>query len=72
MGPVQDFFKGLAGMTVVAVGDVIGRALGDNGSALITGIRAEIDDPIGAFDNVEVVLDYHHGMTSVDEALKDL
>src|SRR5262249_41946525 len=49
-----------------------GRTLGHNGSAFITGIWTQIDDPIRAFDHVQVMLDHYQRVAIVDEPLKDI
>src|SRR5262249_18844949 len=68
----HDFFESLAGVTLGAVGDVLGRTLGHNGSAFITGIWTQIDDPIRGFDHVQVMLDHYQRVAIVDEPLKDI
>ena len=35
--------------------DVLGRAFGDELAAVLAGFGAEVDDPVGAFDDVEIV-----------------
>ena len=50
--------------------DVGGRADGDDSPPAVAAFRAEIDNPIGRVDHVEVVLDHEHGVTRVDEALR--
>src|SRR5438552_10048837 len=57
-------------MAGFATGDIFGRAVRDDVTAFVTGLGPEINDPIGAFDNVEVVLDDEHRMTGIDETLK--
>ena len=59
-------------MAFGACGDFFGRALGNNLAALVAGIGAEIDDPVGRFNDVEVVFDDEDGMAGIDEALKDI
>ena len=44
------------------LGDLLGRARGDDGAAAVSPIRAEIDDSIRRFDDVEVMLDDEHGV----------
>ena len=34
--------------------------------------RAEVDDPVGGLDHVEVVLDHDHGVPGVDQAVEDV
>ena len=39
-------------------------------TALVPAARAEVDDPVGADDRVEVVLDQHDGVAGVDEPVE--
>jgi len=72
VGRVKDLAERLTGMAFCAVGDVFGRALGHNGSTFVTGIGAKIDYPVGAFDDVQVMLDHDERVAFVDEALKNI
>jgi hypothetical protein len=40
-------------------------------AAAVAALGAEVDDPVGAFNDVEVVLDDEDGVAAVDEALED-
>jgi len=51
-------------------GDLFGCSFGDNQAPLIASIRAKIDDPICALDNLEVVLNYQDGMAGFDQTLE--
>jgi hypothetical protein len=63
---VKDLFEGLTGMTGRTSGDRFRRALDDNTPTLITRIRAEVNDPIGRFNHIEIVLNDNQRMTVVD------
>ncbi len=52
--------------------DLLGRAGGDDQAALLAALGAEVDDPVGGLDHVEVVLDHDHGVAGVDEAVEHL
>ena len=39
-------------------------------AAAVAALGPEVDDPVGALDDVEVVLDHEHGVAGVDEALQ--
>ncbi len=52
--------------------DLLWRALGDDLTAAETTLGAHVDDPVGALDDVEVVLDDDDRVALVDEALDDL
>jgi hypothetical protein len=41
-------------------------------ATVFAALRAEIDDPIGVTDNVEVVLDDDDGVAEVGETVQDL
>ena len=49
----------------------LGRALGDELAAVFAGFGAEVEDPVGGFDDVEVMLDDEQGVAGVDEFLED-
>ena len=50
--------------------DLLGRALGDDPTAVLAAFGAEVDDEIGALHDVEVVLDDDDGMSFGDELLE--
>ena len=53
-----------------ARGDVGGRAGRDHPAARVSAARAEVDDPVGGGDRVEVVLDQDHRVAGVDEPVQ--
>src|SRR6266404_4135360 len=67
----QHFAQRSASVALRAGSDLFGGSLGDKLAALVTGLGAEVNDPVGGFDDVEVVLDDQHGVTRVDEALEN-
>ena len=46
------------------------RSLGHHGAAARTALRTQIDDMVGAFDNVKVVLDDEHRVSLIHKTLK--
>ena len=50
--------------------DVGRRAGGDDLAARVAATRAEVDDPVGGGDRVEVVLDQDDGVAGVDEPVQ--
>jgi hypothetical protein len=58
------------GGTGAAGGNSFGWARGDEFSAFRSCFWAEIEDPVGIFDNIEMVLDDKKGGTLVDEAVE--
>ena len=53
-------------------GDLFGRAVGDDLAAAFAAFGAEVDDPVGVADDVEVVLDDDDGVAEVGEAMEDV
>ena len=58
-------------MGVSSLATCFGRALGDELAAVFAGFGAEVEDPVGGFDDVEVVLDDEQGVAGIDELLED-
>jgi hypothetical protein len=46
--------------------DEFGRALGHDAAAALAAFGAEVDDPVGLFDDVEVMLNDEHGVAKTD------
>ena len=57
-------------MAVGASSDLFGGALGNNFSAAFSAFGAEVDDPVGGFDYVEVVFDYEERIAACAELEK--
>ena len=55
--------------TFFALGHGFGRARGEHLSSALASLRSHIDDVIGEFDHVEVVLDDEHGVAPVHQLL---
>src|SRR5262249_767521 len=60
--------RGAAGGGGAIAGDLVGRAGANQLTAGFAAFGAEVDDPIGGADEVEVVLDGEHGVAGVDQA----
>src|SRR5271170_2995334 len=57
------------------VGDgrnVLGSALSDDAASVFAALGAEIDDPVGVADDVEVVFDDDDGVAEIGQAVQDL
>ena len=67
---LEDLREVLAGVALLDARDVLRRALGDDEAAVGAALRADVDDPVGALDDVEVVLDHDHGVAGVDEPVE--
>ena len=65
---MREVFAGPGGF---ALGDLFGGAGGGDLAAGGAGFGAEVDDPVGALDDVEVVLDDDEGVALIDEALEE-
>src|SRR5256885_9147061 len=59
------------GMAPFARRNVFRRALSNDLSTLVAGFRAEVDDPVGGFDDLEVVLDDDDRVARVNQPLKN-
>ena len=59
-------------MAFAALSKIFGRARCNDLPAPSTTFWAEIDDPIGGLDDVNIVLDHHQGVASVGESIQDL
>jgi hypothetical protein len=60
----------LAGVALGAGGDLLGRAGHHDAATTGTAFGAEVDEPVGAFQDIEVVFDDQHRVTGIDQALK--
>ncbi len=52
------------------LGDLLRGALGDDAPAAGAALGAEIDDPVGSLDHIEVVFDHHDGVAVVAQAVE--
>src|SRR5271156_1376144 len=67
---VQEGAKEARGVRALGAEDLGRWAHGDDGAAGSAAPGAEVDDPVGFFDDVEVVLDGDDGVAAVDEAVQ--
>ena len=61
----------LSGVRLLHTGDLFGSALGDKRAAVFSAFRAEIDDPVGVTDYVEIVLDDDDRVAEICETVQD-
>jgi hypothetical protein len=54
------------------LGDFFRRTGGDNLATAAAAFRAQVHDPVGGFDDIEVVLDDHHGVAVIAQAMEHL
>src|SRR5204862_7724711 len=67
----KEFSQCFAGVPLAGA-DLFGGALEHDPAAAAAAFRAEVEDPVRLGDDVEVVLDHQHRMTSVDQAAEDV
>ena len=58
------------GVAALDARDLFGRAFGDDTPTAVTALGAEVDQPVGCFDHVEVVLDDDHGVAVVAQLVE--
>ena len=67
----EDPRQELAGEAGGAFGHLLRRALGHDGPAAFAAFGAEVDDPVGGLDDVEVVLDHEERVAGSAEFEED-
>lgn len=67
---VEEGFEGVAGVGAACVCDLFGCAGGDEAAAVRAAFGAEVDDVVGALDDIEVVFDDDDGVAQGDESLQ--
>src|SRR5438445_10801286 len=61
----QRLAQGLAGIARLVRRDLLRRPLGDEAAAAVAAFGAEVDDPVGGLDDIDVVLDHPHRVAGV-------
>ena len=51
------------------LGDILGGSDRDDLPAALSPFRAQVDDPVGGLDDIEIVLDDDHGVTVIAQAV---
>lgn len=69
---MQVWFQELAGKRFRHLNDFFGCSLGDDLSTTGPTFRTKIDDPVGALDDVQIVLNYEYGVATICESLEYL
>src|ERR1043166_7063076 len=69
---MQHFAKKSASVRVFVAGDGFRRAFRNDSSAALAAFGAEINEPIGFGDQVEVMFDHDDGMAGINEPLQNL
>src|SRR5579864_9143369 len=70
IGAIERASQDLPGEGFFYARNLLGRALRDDAAAFVAAFGAEIDDPVGLFDDVEMVLDDQHGIAERYEAVQ--
>ena len=59
-------------MGVLVAGNLFGAPDSDDLSPFVSPLGAEIDQIIGALDDMHVVFDHHDGVAAIDQLVQDL
>lgn len=51
-------------------GNMFGGALGDNFTTRFTAFGAEVHEVVGLSENIQMVLNYHHGVSGFDQPME--
>src|SRR5438270_12174382 len=62
----------VGGIGLFVFGYFFGCACGDNLPARVAALWPQVDEPVRAFDDFQVVLDHHNCVARVDESLQHL
>ena len=68
----QNFLQKPAGVRVVDLRDLFGRANAHDVTAFVTCFGSKIDNPIGGLNHFEIVLDHDDRVSALDQPLKNL
>ncbi len=60
-----------SGVGIRAFRDLLRSSLRDEFATLVACLGADVDHPVGGFDDLEVMLDHDHAVALVDKALED-
>src|SRR5688500_11961024 len=68
--PCEVAFEVFAGVAALSFGYLGGRAFGYDAAAFVAAFGAEVDDPVGALDDVQIVLDHDRRVAFAYQALQ--
>ena len=60
------------GVAPRAPGDLLRRAGGHHGATAVSALRPQVDDIVGALDDIQVVLNDQHGVAPVAQSLENV
>src|SRR6185437_13130266 len=66
----EEFGQRLACVGFLVARHLLGRALGNDSSAFFAALRAEINDPVGITDHVQVVFDDDDGIAQISQPMQ--
>src|SRR5215831_18843572 len=66
----EAFFQKLAGDRGAVCCDLFRRPYGDHVTARVATFRAEVDDPVGRLDDIQIMLDDQHRTSCLDQTFK--
>lgn len=52
-------------------GHIFRRALGNDLAAALSALRTKVDDPVSGFNHIQVVLNYHHRIAVIAQAMQN-
>src|SRR6185437_2267433 len=61
----------LSGQALIHLRNLLRSSLGDEAAAAGAAFGPEINDPVGGFDDIEIVLDDEHGVAQIHQRLQD-
>ena len=70
--PIEIRGQRLAGVGLLHARDLLGRALGYDAAAFFSAFGAEIEDPVGVADDVQVVLDDDDRVSEIGETVQNV
>lgn len=71
-GDSQDPRQRLAGVRFFRARDLFRWPLSHDAAAAFSAFRPEVNDPVGLFNDVEMMLDDEHGIAESDESLENI
>ena len=66
------FFEIFAGVRCLNCGNLLGCSGGNDRSAAVSPFGTEVDDVVGALDNVQIVFNDNYGVACIAQALQNL
>src|SRR6476661_1044355 len=61
----------MARVAFTDLGHIFGWTFGDDATTSCAAFGAEVDDPVGGLDDIEVMLDDHHRVSRIDQPVEN-